>query len=93
MYVAVMQVELELPGATTLKERRNLLNSLKNRVQNRFKVSVAEVGPVSQYTAGTLGVALVTSDPRLARERAEKILRYMENAPDTRVTDHQTEVI
>ena len=41
----------------------------------------------------TLGVALVTSDPRLARERAEKILRYMENAPDTRVTDHQTEVI
>lgn len=93
MFVAVMQVELELPEPRNLKERRNIVNSLKDRLRHRFMVSVAEVGPVDGYTSATLGIALVSNDPKHARERSQKVLEFLENAPDSRVLDSQTEIL
>ncbi|NRA97649.1 MAG: DUF503 domain-containing protein [Planctomycetes bacterium] len=93
MFVAIMQVELELAGARNLKERRNILNSLKGRLRGRFMASVAEVGLPDAYTSAALGIALVSNDAKHVRERSQKILEFLENAPDSRVTDSQTEVI
>ena len=93
MFVAIMQVELELAGSRSLKDRRNILNSLKGRLRSRFMASVAEVGSPEAYASATLGVALVSNDAKHARERSQKILEFLENAPDSRVTESQTEVL
>ena len=93
MFVAILQVELELFGPRSLKERRNIVNSLKDRLRRRFMAAVAEVGTLDDYTSATLGIAVVSDDGKHVRERSQKILEFLENAPDSRVTDSQTEVI
>ena len=95
MYVGVLQVELKLFGPTSLKERRNLVRSLKERVHHRFRVAIAEVGPLDHYTECTLGVALVSSEARHAQSMADKVLNYIENGHSgaIEVTDVQVEIL
>ncbi|MAG55976.1 MAG: hypothetical protein CMJ83_06775 [Planctomycetes bacterium] len=93
MFVAIIQVELRLHEPRTLKERRRIVNSLKERVHRRFKVAIAEVGDTSVYRSAQLGISLVSNEARHARERAQKVVEFIENAPDSEVVDVQTEVI
>ena len=93
MYVGIVQVELRLHAPATLKERRRIVRSLKDRLRHRFEVAVAEVGPVEGYTEATLGVAVVSNEARRARERCDAVLRFLENARDAEVVDHLVEVL
>jgi len=93
MFVAIVQVDLKLHEPRTLKERRRIVKSLKDRLQQRFRVAVAEVGQDHAYSEAALGIALVSNDPRHARERAQKVVSFLENAPQSEVVDSQTEVI
>jgi len=93
MYVAIVQVELELYGPRNLKDRRRIVNSLKDRLRHRFHVAVAEVGAFSGYREAELGIAIVSGEARHARECAQKVVEFLEEAPDSQVVDVQTEVL
>ena len=43
MVVGILSLELYIPGASSLKEKRYVLKSIKTKVSNKFKVSIAEV--------------------------------------------------
>lgn len=62
MFVGVARIVLQIPGARSLKDRRQVVRSLKDRLRARLPVSVAEVGDVERYQVATLGVAVVSSD-------------------------------
>lgn len=62
MFVGVARIVLQIPGARSLKDRRQVVKSLKDRLRARLPVSVAEVGDVERYQVATLGVAVVSAD-------------------------------
>jgi len=68
--VAVAVWELMLPGSRSLKDKRMVVRSLKERIRNRFNVSVAETGHQDRWGRAELTVALVASD----RGAADSIL-------------------
>ena len=43
MFVGVLRLRLHIPGARSLKDKRSVVRSLKERAQSRLKVSIAEV--------------------------------------------------
>ena len=47
MVVGILQFELLVPGATSLKDKRRVVKSVKDRLHREHLVSVAEVGPAS----------------------------------------------
>ena len=61
MIVAVLTVELAIFDAQSLKDKRRVMSSLKQRLRNRFNVSVAEVGYTDTPKRCRLGVAMVSS--------------------------------
>jgi uncharacterized protein YlxP (DUF503 family) len=93
MYVGILQVELELPEPTTLKDKRNILRSIKDRLRSRFEVAVAEVGPLQIKREATLGIAVVSNEPKHARARIQSVLNWLEAHPDARVADSTTEIL
>ena len=60
MFVGVARFVLQIPGARSLKDRRKVVKSFKDRVRARLPVSVAEVGDVERHQVATVGLAVVS---------------------------------
>ena len=91
--VAVGTVELHLPGVGSLKDKRHVLKGVKEKVRQRFEVSVAEVNHQDTWQRATLAVAYVSGDSRHANEVVSKALDFIEANVDGDVIDVQIEVL
>jgi len=78
MLIAAALIELSLPEAETIKARRRVARSVKDRIRQRFNVSVAEVADQDERHSVCIGCVMVGVDPRHLREAMEKIVGYVE---------------
>ncbi|MEW5984492.1 MAG: DUF503 domain-containing protein [Acidobacteriota bacterium] len=70
MVVALLSVELFLPGARSLKDKRMVLRRVKDRLA-RFNVAIAEVDHHDLWQRASLGIVTVaTSEDHANRELA-----------------------
>jgi uncharacterized protein YlxP (DUF503 family) len=73
MVVAVLLADLLFPDAASLKDKRRRLSGLAGKIRSGFPVSVAEVGFQDLWQRGRIGVALVSTDMRLAQSMLDRI--------------------
>ena len=59
MVVGLLQVEMHLPMAQSLKDKRSVVKSLKDQIRGRFNVSVAEVDANEMWQRATVGLSTV----------------------------------
>jgi len=76
--VRVMTFDLMLPDARSLKEKRMVLRSLKDRLRGRFNVSVSETGHQDQWNRSQLSVAFLSSDGAAADRTGEHVDRFID---------------
>jgi uncharacterized protein YlxP (DUF503 family) len=79
MLISAALIELSLPETETIKERRRVARSIKDRVRQRFNVSVAEVADQDERDSICIGCVMVGVDPRHLREGMDKVIRYVES--------------
>ncbi|MBI3003134.1 MAG: DUF503 domain-containing protein [candidate division NC10 bacterium] len=75
MIVGTAVVELQLPENGSLKGKRKVLRSIKDRIRVRFNVSIAEVDRQDAWQRATLGVAVVSEYQWVAA--AEVLLDFL----------------
>ena len=73
MIVGICSIELRLAENHDLKGKRAVLKSVKDRVRNRFNVSIAEVEDLDAWQRSTIGVACVSKD----RDQVESTLAHV----------------
>ena len=78
MIVASQSWELSLSGCRSLKEKRSVVRSLRDRLRSKFNVSVAETGLQDVVARAELSIALVSSDGRMAESVLDKADRFVE---------------
>ncbi|MCF6239261.1 MAG: DUF503 domain-containing protein [Candidatus Marinimicrobia bacterium] len=78
MELGLLQLELHLPVAQSLKQKRRVVKSLKDRLQTRFNVSVAEVGYLDKWQRSSLAIAMVSTDRRYLEASFEKISAFVD---------------
>jgi hypothetical protein len=78
MRIGAALIELYLPDADSLKARRRVARSVADRLRQRFRVSVAEVGDAGDRHRVQLGLALVGGEAPELRARLEKMVRFVE---------------
>jgi uncharacterized protein YlxP (DUF503 family) len=76
--VAGCSWDLSLPECLSLKDKRRVVKSLKDRLRKRFNVSVAETAYQDAWSRAELSVALVASDGRYAESVLFKVDRMLE---------------
>jgi len=72
----------------SLKEKRRVVKSLKDRVRARFNVSISEVDNQDLRHRATLGIALVCSDRKQAQTISDKIVEFIREAKKVEITEH-----
>jgi uncharacterized protein YlxP (DUF503 family) len=90
MVIGVRSFELHLAGAHSLKEKRSVIKSLKDRLHNEFNVSVAETGRHDVWQSAEITVCLVAGDRRHAECVLEAVDRFVAGSPLYRVVDTAT---
>lgn len=86
MWVSVIRLSLLIPGSRSLKDRRQAVKSLKERLRHRFDAACSEVGDLSSWNRAVLGIAAVANEKQLLVEMAEDIARYAQNDANVQVT-------
>ncbi|HEX8273159.1 MAG TPA: DUF503 domain-containing protein [Longimicrobiaceae bacterium] len=90
MVVGLVVWELHLPGCASLKEKRQVVKSLKDRLHNRFNVSVAETGHQDAHQRAELAACLVSGDRRHAQSVLSSVDRMVEEESEARIVDSYT---
>jgi hypothetical protein len=92
MIVGVCRVELYIPGNHSLKEKRQVLNSIKNRIKNRFNVSIAEIDHLEIWQRSTIGIAIVSNDKKYIDQELSKVINHIEYSGTVSVLDYGIEL-
>jgi uncharacterized protein YlxP (DUF503 family) len=92
MVVVSLTWELSLPGCASLKEKRSVIRSLRDRLRSKFNVSVAETGLQDVHARAELTIALVTTDGRFAESVLDKADRFVEEHGGAIITAVHREV-
>ena len=78
MHIAVLTVEFALHGNDSLKGKRRVANSIKQKVRNQFNAAVAEAGTHESMTRLRLAVVSLSNEAGHLRSRMDKCLLMME---------------
>jgi uncharacterized protein len=93
MFVGVARHVLQIPGSRSLKDRRRVVRSYKDRLRAKLPVSVAEVGDVERYQVATLGLAVVAREAAFCEEILSQAARLAGSLHDALLADTATEIV
>ncbi len=78
MPVGVLTLEIQLPYAHSLKEKRAVLQKMRDRLRSRFNVAVAELDHQDVWQQATLGVVSISDSQRLLESVFRQVLAETE---------------
>ncbi len=92
MYVSICRLELYLPGVKSLKEKRQIVKSIVNKVKNR-NISIAETGENDLHQKAMLGFTLVSNSRDRAEETTRAILDFIEDNYSVEIVNAEMEIV
>ena len=92
MIVGSLRVRLLVRESRSLKDKRQVVLSIKDRLRNAFNVSVAEVGAEEHRQMVELGLAMVSNEARHVKQAFEQVLAALRAHPVAEFVDHELEV-
>ena len=93
MHTALLQASLSIPEAYSLKDKRMVIRSLKDRIVNKMNVSVAEVGQQDVWNRAELAFVTVAAEKKVAEQRLSEIARKLENGREWVLLEVRTEMM
>ena len=93
MIVGLCTVELYIPDGHSLKAKRQVLLSLKDRLRDKFNVSVAEVGEQDLWQKAILGIACVANETAYVNQVLDQVMNLIRSVPMVEVVQVQIEML
>ena len=87
MVISVLHFVLDLPDITSIKEKRQVVQSLKMKIQNKFKISVAEVDLLDSLRYAQMAAAVVSNSRQFGESVMHKVLAFSERMVPGRIQD------
>jgi hypothetical protein len=78
MPIARLTIELEIPHAQSLKDRRQVVRSIKERLRNGFNISLAELDEGLVWNRATLGIVAISNSSSYLTGQLEQIDRAVQ---------------
>lgn len=79
MVVSMIQFIFELPESQTIKDKRRVINSVRDRLRTKFKLSCAEVDLNDAVRFAQMGAALVSNSKDHGEKVMQNVLAFLEN--------------
>lgn len=93
MIVGVCTVELFIPDSQSLKDKRQVLLSLKDRLRDKFNLSVAEIDGQDVWQRAVLGLACVANDGRHINQVLDQAQNLIRSNPAIEIVQSRVEML
>jgi len=93
MIVGLCTVELYFPDGHSLKAKRQILLSLKDRLRDKFNVSVAEVGEQDLWQKAVLGIACVANEGGYVNQVLDQAVNLVRSVPAVELVQFRIEML
>ncbi|UCH10564.1 MAG: DUF503 domain-containing protein [Fidelibacterota bacterium] len=93
MHIALLRVVISIPDAQSLKDKRRVIKSLKDRTVNHMNVSVAEVGQQEVWNRAELAFVTVAAEKKVVEQRLSAIAERLEQNSGWMLLELKTEFL
>jgi len=93
MTIGILQLELSIPDAMSLKDKRRAILSLKDRIRTAHNVSISEVSAQDEHRRAILGIAMVGTDRQYVEGALSKLVDFVRMARQVSLLDYQIEMM
>ena len=83
----MLQFIIEMPGVDSIKEKRRIVKSLKDKLQYRYKLSVSEVDLHDSLTFSQIGAVIVSNSKNFGESVLQKAVHFVDNDGGGRLHD------
>ena len=91
MVIGLLEIDILIPEPRSLKQKRSILKSLKDRLRRTFNISVCEIGYQDVWTRSRLAVACVGTDGARVSSILSNVLNLIERERDIELLDTRME--
>jgi uncharacterized protein YlxP (DUF503 family) len=92
MVVGAAKIILRLYGNNSLKGKRHVVQKIKERIKNRFNVSVAEVSDLDLWQKAGIGVVTVSNDVKVVQSILNQVVDMVENTGLGQILDFEIQI-
>lgn len=93
MIIGLVTVRISIPEARSLKDKRSVVRSLKDRILNKMNVSVAEVGCQDVWKMSELAFVTVAAESTIVQKRISDLSTVLRSDPRYVLIDLNTEMM
>lgn len=93
VHIGLLSLELFLPSSGSLKSKRRIIKSFKDRVGHKFNVSIAEIDYHDKWQRAGIALCMISNDKNRIDETFQKILSLTAVLPEAQLTEHTIEFI
>jgi uncharacterized protein len=90
--IGVLQIEISITDAMSLKDKRRVVKSIKDRIAHAHNVSIAEVGALDEHRRSIIGMAMVGNDGQYIEGALSKLVDFIRMVPQVSLLDYQIEM-
>jgi len=87
MVVSMIQLIFEIPDMDSIKDKRRIMRSVKDKLHRRFNMSAAEVDLLDSLSFGHIGGALVSNSKSFGESVMHKAFEMIEKEMPVRIQD------
>lgn len=92
MLVGVCELELFIHTSNSLKEKRFVVKSIKDKVMRKFNVSISEVKYLDKWQLAGLGIAMVTNEQEMIRHTFDEIIKLIESKGEAEIVSQSMQM-
>ncbi|MTI46997.1 DUF503 domain-containing protein [Sporosalibacterium faouarense] len=93
MIIGACTLELMIYEANSLKEKRQVIKSIVERIKSRYNVSIAEVGLNDIWRSAVLGIACVSNDTIHAKKMISSVIKFIDRDGRVEIIRHEIEIL
>jgi len=90
MFIGSIVFDIYIPYSQSLKEKRTVIKSLKEKLRGKFNVSVSEVGEMEKHQKSVVAVVIVGAEQGYVEKNMDSIINFVElNYPDVYIQTYR----
>jgi uncharacterized protein len=93
MPVGLLTLELHIPDAQSLKDKRQVLRSLKDKLRRDFNVAVAELEHHDTWQRSVVGIVTISNEEKHLREVLQKVLHEADTILGSFLINQAVEIV
>ena len=93
MVVGTLSIKIAIRSSRSLKDKRRIIKGIKDRIRNKFNVSISETDAQDNHKCSVISVAMVGTDRQYVNSVLSSIINFFRFFPQVELVDYELELI